>query len=283
VNLFDNYSNPSDSSLLIQVEKAIYRQSKGQKRFREQIPLLLRKAVDEVIDSPRSKRFTIDEIEKTEKTYLGTKVEILLRNFLQFPKGKILDLEIDGIEVDIKNTIGATWTIPGEAMGHVCILLQLNEEKALYSFGLVEITAQVLTSSPNRDQKLAISAEGKKSIRWLVHEGAYPENFWQRIKPEWREQIISEESKTARLAMLFRLVQRQPISRSLIEGIAQQKDPLKRLRFNGGARDILMREGIILLSGQQHREEIQRRCLPACKPDEFISCAEEVSADYVEA
>ena len=76
------------------------------------LPPLFRQAVDEVIDAPRTNRFTIGELEKTEKTYLGTKVEILLRDFLKLPKGKILDLSVDGVEVDIKNTMQRAWTIP---------------------------------------------------------------------------------------------------------------------------------------------------------------------------
>ena len=40
------------------------------------------------------------ELEKTEKTYIGTKVEILVRDFFRLPKG-ILDLTIDGLDVDV--------------------------------------------------------------------------------------------------------------------------------------------------------------------------------------
>lgn len=64
--------------LIEQLEKAILRNAGGLEKFKKEIPLLLRKAIDEVIDAPRTNRFTLDEIEKTEKTYLGIKVEILL-------------------------------------------------------------------------------------------------------------------------------------------------------------------------------------------------------------
>jgi hypothetical protein len=69
--------NP-DLLLIEQLEKAILRNAGGLEKFKKEIPLLLRKAIDEVIDAPRTNRFTLDEIEKTEKTYLGIKVEILL-------------------------------------------------------------------------------------------------------------------------------------------------------------------------------------------------------------
>ena len=63
-----------DSELIRILEKAIFRSAKGPDRFRREVPLLLRKSIDEVIDSARTDRVTLDETEKTEKTYLGTKV-----------------------------------------------------------------------------------------------------------------------------------------------------------------------------------------------------------------
>ncbi|WP_035354680.1 NaeI family type II restriction endonuclease [Edaphobacter aggregans] len=69
-----------DYVLIKQLEAAILRHAGGFEKFRVDIPQLLRRAIDEVIDSARSNRFTLIEIEKTEKTYIGTKIEILLRN-----------------------------------------------------------------------------------------------------------------------------------------------------------------------------------------------------------
>ena len=82
----------------------------------QEIPQIIRRAIDEVIDAPRTNRFILSETEKTEKTYLGTKIEILLRAYLGLPKGNVLDLSIAGVETDIKNTMGSNWTIPMEAL-----------------------------------------------------------------------------------------------------------------------------------------------------------------------
>ena len=46
-------------------------------------------------------------------------------------KGKILDLDVDGIEVDVKNTIGKNWTIPNEAHNHPCLFISTDEKKAV--------------------------------------------------------------------------------------------------------------------------------------------------------
>ena len=123
--------------------------------------------MDEVIDAPRSKRFTIKEIEKTEKTYIGTKVEILVRNHLNIPKGKTLDLAIDGIEVDIKNTVGNNWMIPLEAIGHPCILIKLDEETAKCSFGIIVIRQRFSTRSIETKKRRS------KPNAWLVFTGCF--------------------------------------------------------------------------------------------------------------
>jgi hypothetical protein len=69
---------------------------KGQELFEEKLRSFFRSAIDEVIDTARTGRYFLSDLEKTEKTYLGTKFEILLRDWLQVPKGVVLDLLIGG-------------------------------------------------------------------------------------------------------------------------------------------------------------------------------------------
>jgi hypothetical protein len=268
-----------DYELMKRLEDSILRHAGGMMRFRKTIPLLLRKAIDEVIDSARTNRFTLDEVEKTEKTYLGTKVEILLRNFLKMDKGMILDLSVDGIETDIKNTVGTTWTIPSEAMGHPCILIKTQEKGAICSFGIVVIRDQVLNLGVNRDGKRSISKAGLEHVHWLLKDEPYPENFWQNIDPMLRKEITSPRGGTERVAVLFRRVQGRAISRALVQAVAQQRDYMKRIRRNGGARDVLAPEGIAILWGKKDREIICRLGLPACGQDEFISFRPVISED----
>ena len=56
----------------------------GQDLLEEKLRSFFRSAIDEVIDTSRSGRFYFTELEKTEKTYLGTKFEILLSRPLKF-------------------------------------------------------------------------------------------------------------------------------------------------------------------------------------------------------
>jgi len=270
-----------DSMLLQGLEKAIFRAAKGPDRFKREVPLLLRKSIDEVIDSARTDRVTLDETEKTEKTYLGTKVEILLRNFLQFPRGKLLDLSVDGVEVDIKNTMHGNWMIPTEAIGHPCILVKVDEKSALFSFGLFVARSDALSSGTNKDGKSSISKFGRDKIRWIAKDQSYPKNFWQDLDPEKRRAITSPKSGSMRVDALFRLVQMTPISRTIVLGAARQKDAMKRLRKNGGARDSLARDGIALLSGDYDGERIKALGLPKCGKGEFISFSPVAESDKI--
>ncbi|MGO8757676.1 MAG: NaeI family type II restriction endonuclease [Terracidiphilus sp.] len=261
----------TEGDLLPRIEKAILRNAKGRNRFDREIPLLIRRAIDEVIDAPRTGRFRLGEVEKTEKTYLGTKIEILLRSFLGFPKGRLLDLSIDGIETDIKNTTGKNWMIPTEAIGHPCILVSEDEVEGLYSFGIFLAREESLTTGGNRDRKKSLSSFGQDKIHWINRNAPYPKNVWEEVDSNLLAKILQPAGGKDRLDVLFRSLQERPISRSMVLAVARQKDAMKRLRKNGGARDSLARDGIALLSGNFDKELIEQLNLPKCRHDEFIS------------
>jgi hypothetical protein len=236
------------------------------------VPQLIRTAIDEVIDAPRTNRFTLGEIEKTEKTYLGTKIEILLRSHLGLPKGQKLDLNIDGTEVDIKNTMGNNWSIPGENVGHPAILIRSNEQIAKCDFGLIFIREPYLNSGKNRDGKRTISANSiTENVWWILKDCPYPPNFWERLTEAEKVKIMAAGGGTQRIATLFERYQGQVISRTLVQAVSQQKDYMKRIRRKGGARDILAPKGIAILWGRGDREVISQLNLGPVDDEEFIS------------
>lgn len=211
---------------------------------------LLRQALDEVIDMPRTGRFSIDQLEKTEKTYIGTKVEIIFRDTFSLPWGELLDLSINGTEVDVKNTVLNDWAIPQEAIDHICVLLQTRDDRSIFNFGLLLCKDAVLNSGKNRDGKRTVSLAGKEEILWIVRNGNLPRNIFLHMDEEQRKSILDTRiGAKIRLVKLFREFQGDVISRHLVECVAQQKDPMKRLRGNGGARDILRPEGLDILWG----------------------------------
>ncbi len=67
------------------------------------------------------------------------------------------------------------------------------------------------------------------------------------------------------------MLQHQPHQCSVVEHVAQQKDPMKRIRQKGGARDNLAPRGIAVLYGPNDRVLLHRFGLPELEDDEFIA------------
>lgn len=227
----------------------------GQQLFEEKLRSFFRSAIDEVIDTARTGRFFLKQLEKTEKTYLGTKFENLLRDWLQVPRGVILDLLIGGQEVDVKSTTGgkSDWMIPREAIDQLCVLLRVNEEISKCAVGLARARSGYLRAGTNQDKKTSFSASGTANIWWLVSDFDYTPNFWTLIDADLRDVIMNSGKGKKRLAALFENCIGMPISRIQVEAVAAQDDYMKRLRRNGGARDLLAPKGIAILYSETDR------------------------------
>lgn len=232
----------------------------GQQIFEEKLRSFFRSAIDEVIDTARTGRFTLADLEKTEKTYLGTKFEMLLRDWLQVPRGVTLDLLIGGEEVDVKSTtIGKSgWMVPREAINQLCILLRVNEKKSQCAVGLARARTAYLRLGKNQDKKTSFSAAGTQNIWWIAQHFPYTPNFWTQISSDTRKQIMAPRGGKKRLAAMFESCLETPVSRVLIASIAAQDDFMKRIRRNGGARDILAPKGIAILYANNDRKLMEQ-------------------------
>jgi Restriction endonuclease NaeI len=245
-----------DYADLSQLHDDLIEAAQGRVSFEEKLRSFFRSAIDEVIDTARTGRFYFKQLEKTEKTYLGTKFEILLRDWLQLPKGIKLDLRIGEREVDVKSTTGggSGWMIPPEAIDQFCVLLRVNEEKAKCAIGIVRCRESYLNGSSNRDAKKTFSKAGTENIWWLVSDFDYTPNFWSLIDEPLRNTIMASGAGAKRLATLFENCIGVPISRVQVEAVAAQDDFMKRIRRNGGARDLLSPKGIAILYSETNRD-----------------------------
>jgi hypothetical protein len=267
-----------DYELLCKLESAIYRHAGGAEKFETNIPALFRQAIDEVIDQARSGRFLLKELQNSEKTYIGTKIEIILRNHLKLRRGIRLDLVIDDVETDVKNTVGTSWMIPIEAVGHPCILIRMDEHMSRCWFGIIIAHAEVLNFGGNQDKKRTISAQHFVNVLWMLYAHPYPRNFWEDVDPSFRCQLLEMRSGNKKVVAFFKRYLGIPIARHVILALAPQYDTMKRLRKNGGARDQLRREGIALLSGKYNSDLIYELGLPACTGREFIAISPSTAA-----
>jgi len=243
--------------------------------FEERAAVTIRDAVSEVLRGERTGRYSIHQLTKQEKAHIGTQVEIaFLHEFFDLREGAILDTTIEGIEVDIKNTIVSNWMIPEEAFGQLCLLVLINEDTRHFSIGVLRAVIDIL-NRPNRDGKRSVSAAGQNRIRWIVRHGNLPVSIFLTIPANLNKEIWAQGDNTsrrqgqARVTHLFRVVTNQPIFRSDISTLARQHDPAKRVR---DARKLLRREGLLVLSGRYHRALAEQRGFHL-RGDEWMSVA----------
>jgi hypothetical protein len=246
----------------------------------DQVAAVLRDTLDQLYDGQHTGRWNYDQLHKTEKTHMGTLVEINLHRQFGFADGDATDYRIAGIEVDCKYSMTyGGWELPPEAIGHLCLLITANDETSTWSAGLVRVRDEYLRDRRNRDSKRQLSAAARSHIRplWPQH-GHLAENIFLHMDPRDRERIFSAKATRgtqhgqAKTNELFRTVQRRIIRRAEIATVAQQDDFMKRARGNGGARTALRPEGIMVLGHQDNDPLVAAALgLPVPRKGEFIS------------
>jgi hypothetical protein len=246
----------------------------------DQVAVVLRDTLDQLYDGQRTGRWTYDQLHKTEKTYMGTLVEINLHRQFGFDDGDATDYRIAGIEVDCKYSMTyGGWELPPEAIDHLCLLITANDETSSWSAGLIRIREEYLRGKPNRDSKRQLSAARRSRVRQLwPRRGRLAENLFLHMDPRIRERVFSARAKRgsqhgqARTNELFRSVQRRIIRRAEVATVAQQDDFMKRARGNGGARTALRSEGILVLGHQDDDPLVASALgLPGPHKGEFVS------------
>lgn len=262
-----------DDTALDQVEAWF----EGQQDFEQRFGEVFRQSIDEVLDGQRTGRYDIKQLAKTEKTYLGTKVEIVCQAAFEFERGRHMDYLIAGHEVDSKFSIDAPHrqSIPGEAVDQICLLLHADDYKGIFTVGLLRTTAQVLNSGgANRDGKRGISKSGRSSIRWLVPKGSLPENLLLSLPDQTRNAIFDgtpagRRGGQKRTNRLFSLVPGRLIRREVVLAVARQDDGPKRVR---DARIHLRINGILVLGHQGEHPRICRDLgMPIPEKGQWIS------------
>jgi hypothetical protein len=249
--------------------------SEGRERFR----WTLRDSLDELLDGQRTGRWCYQHLRKTEKTYLGTAIEINLTREYEIDDGLDLDWRIGGAEVDCKfsRDMGG-WEIPMEMYrcpdhgtqsageDHPALLVWLNDDTSEWAAGLLRITDDRLrwrqgsagyqVRAYNRDNKRRIAEYAFPEIYWLWGgiQSDLPPNLLRHLPTETRCKILRlGSSGQGRVNDLFRYVQDRLINRQVILTVGQQDDAPKRAR---DARKHLRSEGIVVLGHEGPHQRI---------------------------
>lgn len=242
--------------------------------MKEALSRLVVQAVEFVLDPVLTGRTRITQLDNVEKTFIGLKVEHLLREVLGAPKG-IRDLVLAGHDVDVKNTVGASWAwmIPPETYRgeEPCVLIAADEDARQVWMG-VFLARDAYLTTPNRDGKRGVRKAAYANILWLVENSPWPPNRWADIDMVRFLDLRRIKGGSNRAALFFSENLRKPVHRNVLLALLfDQKDPIKRLRGNHGARDILKPRGVALMSGVYYNGILEKLGLPRIGNDEWIA------------
>jgi hypothetical protein len=133
----------------------------------------LRKAVKGGLDEAKGRQDTIDDLDPTEKTVIGIKVESYIRDGLALSRGKDCDCKIEDFEFDIKTTVRNNWCISPKQVRNKSLLLLIKLDDTKFSCGILKVSEGILNKGANRDKKRNISKSGKDKIIWILKNKRY--------------------------------------------------------------------------------------------------------------
>jgi hypothetical protein len=264
-----------DFETLSKLRDGILSRIVGRKRLNDLLPGLIKDAVDFVLDPVKTGRTQLVELDRVEKTFIGLKIDHYLRDLLDVPRGLKRDMQIDGVDIDIKNTVSSTWMIPPETyrVEEPCLLIATAKSDGRCWLGLM-MARDAYLGAPNRDGKRSVSENGRQNILWLVEGEPYPASAWDGVDMARFRELRRLKGGTKRAAQFFRENLNQRIPRTVIQALLyDQRDYMKRVRGNGGARDLLRKDGILLLSGTYDAKLARKRGFDL-SADEFLALAD---------
>jgi hypothetical protein len=273
----------------------------NQPAARERFRWALRDSLDELLDGQRTGRWAYQHLTKTEKTYLGTAVEVNLTKEFDIANGADLDWSIAGLDIDCKfsKDLGG-WEIPMEMYlctddpersgraDHAAILTWMDDDKGQWAAGIVRITDERLrwkkeldangacVRAYNRDNKRKLSDDATSEVYWLWGglQTDLPTNLLRHLDPAVRRKILPEGqalSGQQRVNRLFREVRDRIIGRQTVLTVAQQDDAPKRVR-DARKDEGLREDGIVVLGHQGAHPDIARALdLPVPVKGEWLS------------
>jgi hypothetical protein len=267
-----------DYSILSAIETALLTAAGGANALKTLLGGIIRDSIDRVIQTPKTGRRFYDDLEPTEKTYIGTCVEIELRSGLSLRRGPSMDLLVAGHDTDVKfSRLFGGWMIPEEAYGKACILISANDEISRFYMGLLVAHVEYLRIGKNKDKKLGLKAAERNNILWLFQDEPYTENFWLSVDPGIIKRISDGTSGNARMITFLSEVLDKPFSRKIVADVGAQDDFMRRIRAdtsnNKGTREAILRNHILLLHGfwKDERELIQKLGIGPVGTNQYVA------------
>lgn len=268
-SIVDALPAPGQDSALEAVFEWFLRQDPDGERF----GAVLRESLDQVLDGPRTMRFRYSDLRKTEKTHVGTIVEINLGKEFDLADGDKMDYSVAGHDVDCKYSMSrGGWELPLESLGHLVLLTWADDDSSRWAAGLWRVDPRHLgRGAGNRDRKRKMVKSGQEQITWLWSDAPLAENLLLHLPAAVVAKILGHRSGQQRMNELFRLVQHRIIRRDVVLTVGQQLDSPRRARDTRKLKN-LGGEGIIVLGHYEWDVAVANRLgLPVPHNGEWVS------------
>jgi len=236
---------------------------------------VIRDTLDQIYDGQWTGRWDYRQLNKTEKTHVGTLIQINVQKALGLVDGERLDYKIAGVEVDCKWSMSmGGWEIPQEMYCNwgpqIALVIWGNDYTSRWAAGLVRTEESYLRPvGKQRDKKRRLNEAGLSRIIWLQPGGDLVPNTLLRLSAEQRARILGSQSGQACVNSLFYEVQGQLVDRATVLTAAMQADSLKRVR---DARKHLRAYGIVIFGHYAPHPDLATRLgLPRPELGSFVS------------
>lgn len=264
---FDPYLDDEDEALAEVAEALIALDPTGARWA-----AVLRHTYDMIYNGQETGRYQWNDLMKTEKTHFGTLFEINAQREFRFEGGDKTDYKIAGHQVDAKwSQSDGGWMLPPEVFEQLALVATASDSDGIWSLGLVRVTPENRREKSNRDMKTQLNKPGRDAIRWLWRNEPLPPNVLLALDAAKVAHIFDHKSGTQRTHRLFRAAEGMIVHRSTVATVSMQMDPQKRVRYNGGSREALQPEGIVILSGKYHVGTARDLDIPIPGPLEYIA------------
>jgi hypothetical protein len=258
---------------------------------RRRCGFVFRDALDYMLDGQHTGRWHYDHLSKTEKTHLGSMIEITFAKEFEIEEGDLIDWRVAGQDIDCKFSRSMYgWEFPLEmyaqsysqghknTIDHPAFVAWMCDDTNEWAAGLVRISDGLLKSHPdgrprwNGDRKRKIADKHQTDIYWLFGgvQDDLPRNAILDLSPEERAGALdSSKSGNMRMKVLFTSVQQQLIDRGTILTVGQQDDAPRRARES---RTLLARSGIAVLGHREGHPDVAKALdLPVCEMGQWLS------------
>ncbi|MFF4435323.1 NaeI family type II restriction endonuclease [Streptomyces sp. NPDC001621] len=213
----------------------------------------IRSSIDYVLDGARTGRYDLlsKEVHPGERASVGAKLEYEVQRVFNWKKAKPLDIELAGVPVDLKSTVGDNWAIPTEAHCHLCICTQMRLKDNVHRSWLIRThTSWLYRGKGNKDGKRGIAVDARS--QWGVPLYGWtrlPINPLTLLTESQADQVFElGRGQEVRLLKLFTYLPKIVIERSVILTVcAGRQDPMRRAR---AIKDRAAKKGILLLVGK---------------------------------